>query len=61
MSTHDVVLPEPAVTGDDGDWDEKAKTAMEAWELGRRTMIPRPLRPIPGSRLAERQAFPPTA
>lgn len=42
----------------DEDWGEKVRTAKAAWELGRRTMIPQPLRQVPGSRLTERQDQP---
>ena len=47
-----------AAVSNDQDWHEKVDTAKKAWELGRRTMIPTPLRPVPGSRLTERQDQP---
>lgn len=60
VAPRDIVLPVPPSGEDEQDWDEKAETAKKAWELGRRTMVPKPLRPIPGSRLTLRRAFPQT-
>jgi pyruvate/2-oxoglutarate dehydrogenase complex dihydrolipoamide acyltransferase (E2) component len=39
------------------DWDELRRTAVEAWNLGRKTMKPKPKRPVPRPRTATRRAW----
>ncbi|MGQ0717759.1 MAG: hypothetical protein ACT4NP_10690 [Pseudonocardiales bacterium] len=48
-------LPQPPER-EDKNWDERRRTAVEAWKLGRKTMKPKPRRPVPQPRTAARRA-----
>ncbi len=53
-SESSAALPEPPER-EDKDWEERRRTAVEAWKLGRKTMKPKPVRPVPQPRTAARR------
>ncbi len=54
-SESSAALPEPPERAGK-DWDERRRTAVEAWKLGRKTMKPKLRRPVPQPRTAARRA-----